>query len=515
MVSKASRTQNSLRNTVVGISTHLFTALFSFVSRTVFVRVLGVQYLGISGLFSNILSMLALSDLGIYTVMVYSLYGPLADRDEEKICALIRFFQRLYNVIAIIVLVVGLACIPFLPYLINNSTLSCEQTIIYYILLLLNSVCSYFAISKSTLLRADQQVHIVQTVSSVAVFGLQIMQIVILLLTREYVVYLIVQIFFTLGSNVTLSCIASKMYPYIKGQAKSEIVCTLKSEIVNNLKATFLYKIGNTIMNSTDNILISVIVGTAFVGYYGNYVTIFTMINAFVMIVIQAILPSIGNYYATQSTDKKFGMFRFLLFGFYALAAFCTSCYISGMNDFIRFWLGEEFLLSNSFVWAVAFSRFVFCAMHPLWMTRESTGVFVQTKYVMICAALVNIILSVALGLLMGITGIILATAVANLLTVFWYEPRQLCRMVFDIKGKQYWMYLLRLLLSSVPPVAVAVFMQMLNSSNLIIILTKFLVCGIVTFVSFYVLMGRSEEKNKVKLTIESILTGKKNKYKE
>lgn len=502
-MNKATRTQNSLRNMVVGVSMHLLTALFSFVSRTVFVRVLGVQYLGISGLFSNILTMLALSDLGIYTVMVYSLYKPLADKDEEKICALIHYFQRLYNGIALIVLGLGLACIPLLPYLINNSTLTYGQTVAYYILLLLNTACSYFAISKSTLLRADQQVHIVQIITSVGTFGLQIMQIVILLLTHQYAVYLIVQILFTLGSNITLSYIAANRYPYIRKKAKTELVSDLKGDIIKNLKATFLYKIGNTVMNSTDNILISVIVGTVFVGYYSNYVTIFTMVNAFVMIVIQAILPSIGNYYATQPDEKKFGMFRLLLLGFYVLATFCAGCYISGMNDFIRIWLGTEYLLSDSFVWSVALYRFVFCAIHPLWMTRESTGVFVATRYVMLCAAGVNIVLSVLLGMQMGITGIILATAISNLLTVFWYEPKQLCRNVFHVEQWQYWKYMLRLLLAAVPPIGAAVVMQMLHTNNLAILLAKFLVCGIVSLVSFYALMGRSEEFDRFKTILK------------
>lgn len=510
-MSEKTRTQNSVRNTVVGVTLHLLTAGFSFASRTVFVRVLGVQYLGISGLFSNILTMLALSDLGVYTVMVYSLYKPLAENDQIKIAALIRYFQRLYNVIALVVLGLGIACIPLLPYLINNSTLSHGETVVYYILLLLNSACSYFAISKSTLLRADQQVHVVQIVTTVCTFGLQIMQIVILLLTHQYAFFLITQILFTLGSNVTLSCIAAKKYPYIKTVSSEQVEKELKYDIVKNLKATFLYKIGNTIMNSTDNILISVIVGTAFVGYYSNYVTIFTMINTFVMIVIQAILPSVGNYYASQSEEKKYGLFRFLQFGFYAVAAFCASCYICGMNDFIRIWLGPDYLLADTFVWAVALYRFVFCAIHPLWMTRESTGVFVSTRYVMLCAASINILLSVILGKLMGITGIILATGIATLVTTFWYEPKKLCKQVFHIPTSKYWKNCIKLLAASAIPLLAAVGMQRLSTSNIGILFLKFLLCGVATVLSFVIIMGHSEEFDRAKSLLASI-THKKRK---
>ncbi len=493
-MSNNTRTHNSLRNMIVGISTHVLTALFSFVSRTVFVRILGVQYLGISGLFSNILTMLALSDLGVYTVMVYSLYAPIANRDHDKIRALIRFFQRLYNGVALVVLTLGLLCIPLLPYLVNNSTLPYSEMLLYYILLLLHSVCTYFAISRSTLLRADQQTHIVQTVSAVSTFGLQVMQIVILALTHQYAIYLIVQILFTLGSNGVLSWIATKKYPYLKGKENNELVADAKKEVITNLKATFLYKIGNTIMNSTDNLLISVIVGTVAVGYYSNYVTIFTMVNSFVMIVIQAVLPSVGNYYATQNEENKYGLFRFLMLAFYALATFCTSCYICGMNDFIALWLGEEFVLGGAFVLVLSFNRFVFCTIHPLWMTRESTGVFVSTRYLMLCAAALNIILSIALGLLWGVTGIILATALSQLLTVFWYEPRQLFRQVFKRSTTTHWVYVLRLLCAVIPVIAVACLLKLWFVTNFAFLLLKFVVCALVTLFAFFVVMGRTPE---------------------
>ena len=510
-MNEKTRTQNSVRNTAVGVALHLLTALFSFVSRTVFVRVLGVQYLGISGLFSNVLTMLALSDLGVYTVMVYSLYKPLAENDRERIAVLIRFFQRLYNVVALVVFGLGILCIPLLPYLINDSALSYGETVTYYVLLLLNTTCSYFAISKSTLLRADQQVHIVQIVTTIGTFGLQIMQIVILLLTHQYVFFLVTQILFTVGSNVALSRIAIKKYPYIcKTTSSSQIEQKIKHDVIKNLKATILYKIGNAIMNSTDNILISVIVGTVFVGYYSNYVTIFTMVNAFVQIVIQAILPSVGNYYASSLEEKKYELFRFLQFVFYALAAFCASCYICGMNDFIRLWLGEEYLLADTFVWAIALYRFVYCAVHPLWMTRESTGIFVSTRYVMMCAAGINILLSVVLGKRMGITGIILATGISTLATIFWYEPKQLCARVFRIPQSKYWRNCLKLLVASTIPLLVAVAMQMLQTSSIGVLFFKFLICGVVTFLSFFLIMRRSEEFARAKSLVISITYKKK-----
>ena len=468
-----------------------------------------MQYLGVSGLFSNILTMLALSDLGVYTVMVYSLYEPVANRNEERISALVQFFQKLYTAIGIVVLLLGVACIPLLPYLVNNSTLSQNEIVLYYLLLLLNSVCSYIGVSRATLLQADQQMHIVHLVTSTATIGVQILQIIVLILTRQYVIYLAMQIIVTLSSNLTLSYVAGRKYPYIRKKADETLVAGIKGDIVKNLKATFLYKLGNAVMNSTDNVLISVIVGTVFVGYYSSYVTIFTLVNTFIMLTIQSMLSSVGNYYATHEKQDRFEMFAFLLAMFYMLATFCAGCYICGMNDFISIWLGEEFLLDNAFVIVLALYRFVFCAIHPLWITRESCGVFLSTRYLMMSAAVVNIILSVVLGNIMGIHGVILATALAHILTICWYEPHKLCDTVFGVPYSLYWKSVFRLLLAVVVPIGCAIVLQRMGTHNLILLFVKFLACGVTTLLSFYIVMRNSKEFQRLKIIVGTILKRK------
>ena len=509
-MSVKSRTQNSIRNTIFGFSAHLLTALFSFVSRTVFVYVLGAHYLGINGLFSNIFTMLSLTDLGVYTAMVYSLYKPLADGDQERISALINFFRKLYNVIALIVFFIGLCCIPLLPYLVKNSALSQKEIFFYYILLLTNTAVSYLAISKSTLLRADQQTHIVQVVSSSFTFALQISQIVILILTKNYALYLVMQILLTLTSNFILSLIASKKYPYLKKNMQLDTSSEIKKEIASNIKSTFLYKIGNVILNSTDNILISSIVGTVFVGYYSNYVTVFTMINSFIMIFIQGILASVGNYFATQTASQKYFLFRTLLLLFYMIASLCTACYICGMDDFITLWLGSEYVLGGGFVFALALNRFVFCSIHPLWITRESSGIFTSTRFVMLIAAVINIILSVILGIVMGVSGIILATAISYLVTVFWYEPIQLCKKVFFISSRKHFLYLSRLLVMIFPIFFAAVFLKQLVATSFWFLFFKFFLCLIVTVLSVLLTMGRTQEFKKLTSTALKFFKRKK-----
>lgn len=489
-----SRIKKTIRNSGVGFLTHAFTLVISFVSRTLFIKILGAQYLGVSGLYTNILSVLALSDLGLYTVMTFSLYKPIAEHDETKIAALIRYYKKLYYYIALTVLAVGLSFIPLLPVLINNSALPQDELVLYYVLLLMNSVCSYFAISKSTLIRADQNAYIIQLISTGSTFLMHVGQIVMLVITHNYAFYLAVQILFTLANNFALSFITMRKYPYLRQSSTIEVSVEVKRNLLSNLKNTFLYKLGATIINSTDNILISVILGTVIVGYYNNYYTIVMMVNALISIVIQAVLASIGNFNATENNEKKFSLFRQMVLFFYMVAAFCAACYLCVFDDFIEIWIGDEYVLGRAFVCVFVLKIFIQCTDNPLWMFRESSGTFYSTRYVMLIAAFFNVVLSVILGKAWGLCGIILATAISYLITLWWYEPLQLCKNVFFVDVSAYWQYVAKLLLCCVPVVAAGFALQQWIVHSIVLVLVKIAICGSVTAVVFGGILWRSEE---------------------
>lgn len=502
-----SRVKNTVRNSVVGVFSYLLTSVMTFVSRAVFIQCLGEQYLGISGLYGNILAVLALSDLGVNTVMVYSLYKPIAEHDTQRISALIRYFKKLYGLVAILIAVLGMLCIPLLPYIVNDSLLTQEELIRYYLLVLANSVCSYLAISKSTLIRADQNMNIIQGVQAATSFLMHVAQIIILITTRNYTLYLVMPIFSTLTNNVLLTFIANKKYPYLKEKSADKTVeKEIKVKLLSNLKATFLYKLGATIINSTDNILISIMFGTVVVGYYNNYYTVVAMVNAIINIGINSVLSSIGNYYATKEARDRFGLFKLLLFGFYALAGFCAACYLAIFDDFITWWIGERFVLDTVFLIALVTNCTVTCISNPLWMSRESSGVFKSVRYVMISAAMINIALSILLGKVMGLAGIILATALARLLTLFWYEPRILCRMVFKVKTSEYWIYILRLLVAMIPSIICGLLVHQYKTTNLIAMILKVVLCGTVSAASYFGLFYKSAEVKRIVAIVQMSL---------
>lgn len=504
-----SRTNNSIRNSCIGIVSYAISAISAFILRTIFIRILGVEYLGVSSLYSNILSMLALSDLGIGTVMVFSLYKPLAERNTERITALVFYFRKLYNVIAGVIFVIGVLCIPILPYIISNSGLSHNKLVLYYLLLLVNSVCSYFAVSKTTLIRANQKMYLIQIVTAICTVIMNVCQIVILYTTKDYALYLAIQIIFTIITNLVLSKLAVVEYPYLNNRNKNENLSEIRNKIIINLKATFIYKIGATIMNSTDNILISILLGTVIVGYYSNYLTVVSIVNSIISILISSLLASIGNYYALKKPKENFELFKKLLIFFYALSAFCASCYYSIFTDFIIIWIGEKFVMSEEFLLALVINNYVNGISNPIWMTRESSGVFVSTKYVMLCAAILNIVISVILGKAFGVGGIIIATAISRLLSMFWYEPLQLSKRVFTTPVSQYWKCVCKLFITSLPVFCVGFILKAWIVSSIAFIIVKVMVCALVTVISFWVFLHNTSEWKSMQETAHVFL----NKY--
>ncbi len=496
-----SRSSNTMKNSVVGIFVYIVNAVVSMVSRTIFIKIMGVEYLGVNGLYSNILTMLSLTDMGLFTVMMYSLYKPLAENDTERISSLIRYFNKLYNIIACIVALLGVAFIPILPYIVNNSSLEYGELIKYYLLILANNVCSYFAISKTTLIKADQQVSIIQTVTSVNNILMHIVQIVLLLLIKSYTVYLIVPVVITIINNLILSAITTRKYPYLRKKNDIPVDNEIKVYIKNNLKSTFVYKAGASIINYTDNILISILLGTVIIGYYTNYLTIVKFVNAIISILIQAVIASLGNYNSSQSSESKYSMFKLLLIIFYGLAAFCAASYFCVFSDFIALWIGEEYILNNLFLISLVFSEFVACISNPIWMTRETTGLFKEVRYVLLITAFINIVLSVILGKWIGLPGIIFATGISKLVTMFLYEPHILCKRIFNISSAKYWCFVAVLLCACILPVLAGILLQRIQTENILIMLLKVLACAVITTLSFTAFFFKSEELKRIKKT--------------
>lgn len=486
-----SRSLNSLRNLVIGVGSQVIILLLMFVGRTIFINVLGAEYLGVNGLFTNILSILSLAELGIGNVMIYSLYKPIAENDKATICVLLNYYKNIYRKIAIVILILGLCVVPFLDKIVN-SDIPVTSVILYYILFLANSVVSYLVVYKSALINADQKIYIIKVIQTIVIIIKEIAQIIILLTTKSFILYLSILIISTILNNVFLNWKANKLYPFIKLPSPPTKIDT--NTIKENIKAVFIYKIGVVLMNNTDNILISILIGTVYVGYYSNYSLLVTTVMTVVGIIIQSLFSSLGNMNASGDMVKSYKFFNGLVLFFHWLSAFCALSFLLVFNDFITVWIGEKYLLDINVVLAIVLNFYIQNIINPVWMYRETMGLFNQIKYIMIIAAILNLVFSILLGLQWGMTGIILSTVIARLMTTVWYEPRLLYRLKFKQPIRNYWIRQIKYSIITIIAIYISVLMTKNMPVSFLNICIKIFIGFLVVSVLFLITNFKSEE---------------------
>lgn len=431
------RTLNSARNIVYRLISQVANILLKFVSRSIFIYTLGVEYLGINGLFSEILTMLSLADLGFGTAMVFSMYKPLAESDHVKLTQLVALYKRIYRMIAIAITIIGLCLIPFLPYLVNLEE-PIPHLEIYYILYLANTVASYLVVYKTCILIADQKNYLISKYDTIFSLLSTIGCAILLILTRNFMVYLITQVVFTYSKNFYQSHVANKMYPYINDKA-SQLPKKEEKQIFDNVKSVFIYKFATTLVGSTDNTLISILTGTITVGYYSNYSMVITNVTMFMNIIFSSVTASIGNLVVQNDKKKNYDVYKIMQFVSFVLSSFViTSVYLL-INDFIKVWIGEQYLLDNLVVIAIVINMYFSVVLMPIWSYREATGMYRQTKYIMVITAIVNLVMSIILGKMIGLAGILFATSIARISTYFWYEPKLLFTQFFEKNVVEYY----------------------------------------------------------------------------
>lgn len=431
-----SRTKNSILNMMSSIGYQMVSLVMSFVSRTIFLQILGVGYLGINGLFNDVLSMLNMAELGFGTAMTFSMYKSLAEKDYDTIAGLTNFYKKVYRIIAATILGLGLLALPFLPYLINlNQDIPFVE--VYYIIFLLCNVSSYLVTYKTTVLYADQKNYLMLQHGAVWHVAEVCTMLCVLYISKNYMLYLITQLFFVYGRNFYMSHLASKHYPFLNKKIK--LPKEKRKGIFKDVGSAFLYKISNVLLNATDNTLISFLISTEMVGLFSNYQIIIAKLSNLVGTMFTSLIASLGNLIVKESEGKRYNIFRSMQSLSMIISTFCVTCLLLLEEDFIRIWLGEKYVLSSFALLAIVFNFYFNVSTKPVVTFREAAGLFRKTKFIMLWTAGLNIVFSILLGKVIGLAGIMLATSISKLLTCFWYEPKLLyneyfkkpCRLYF------------------------------------------------------------------------------------
>lgn len=418
----ASRTENSIRNIKYAATGQVIGLLINFITRMVFVRTLSVEYLGINGLFSNILSILSLVELGVGSSIVYSLYKPLAEKDEQKIIALMSIFKKAYITIGIIVAVVGLSLTPFLSVFVREMP-DISNIKVIYILVVINSAIGYFFSYKQSLISADQKDYIVMIYKYVFQFIFNVLQIIFLLVTHEYIIYLLLQVVNSLVWNLLVSRKASKLYPFLKNAKSNGLEGEERAALVRNMKAMILHKVGDIVINGTGNLLLAKLVNVVIVGLYSNYLMIISGLQMLFSLLFRSITASVGNLGATSSSDKVSSQFYVINFTGFWIYGFSSICLAILLNPFINLWLGDGYTLSTELVLLVVLNFYLNGMRTSVLTFRDTLGLFWYDRYKPLFEVIINLVFSIGLGLKFGAVGVFLGTTISTISTCFWFEP--------------------------------------------------------------------------------------------
>jgi O-antigen/teichoic acid export membrane protein len=488
------RIKNSMNNIMTGLIGQIIVLLTGFVSRTVFIKVLGSTYLGVSGLFSNILTVLSFAELGIGQAIIFSLYKPIAVKDENKICSLMQLYARVYRILFFIVLGLGLAILPFLGYIIKDIN-EIPNIRIIYVMYVINSAMSYLFAYKGTFITACQKNYLLNIINFIANILMTIIQIIGLFVFKNYLVYLGIQIGFGILQNMFTYFYADKLFPFLKRKDVTPLPTEEKNKIKKNVGALILYKIGTLALNSTDNIIISAYVGIVTVGLYSNYLLLSTSVTGFLSTIFGNLTASIGNLNANDDVEKKYFIFRTInlaTFWFYALCAICL--YIC-MTPFINIWIGSEYILPDSVSLIISINVYIAGMLYAPFNYRQTMGLFVEGKMRPIISAIINIVVSIAFVKVWGLAGVLWGTAVARLSTNVWFDPYLVYKKGLGVSPVKYMTdYLIKFIIFVGTGFLCVCISGMIQSGNIIYValkgVTAFIMCNIVFLAIYY----RSEE---------------------
>ena len=501
-----SRTEYSLINMLTGFAGYGINTVVGFVCRIIFVRTLSADYLGVNGLFSNILSVLSLAELGISSAIIYALYKPLAEKNERKIAAIMQFYRKAYAAIGCFVAVVGLAVLPFLNVIIQESPAIKESVYTLYLLHLGTTVISYFFSYRQSLLTASQRQYIVSGYSYVITIAQSALQILYLLLTHEYIGYLLIQIAGGITYNVWISRKAAKDYPYITDKNIESLPKEERKSLFRNIKALAVNKVSGVLVNSTDNIAITYFTGIGSVGLASNYVLFSKTLDGLVTPLFNALTGSVGNLNATADDETKYRFFKTLNlanFWVYGWAAIGMA-FVAG--DLVRLFYGAKYLLPEQIPLILAINLYTIGMLHASYTYKSTLGLFRYGQYLLFLTGVINLILDVVLGRLFGVFGIYLATLIARLCTNLWYEPYAVYRYGFKKKPTLYFVRYFKFLLVLVLTGGICWFAcSLCHFSAIGNVVFKILICSVVPNSIFVLVFRKTEEFAYLKATAKPI----------
>lgn len=443
----------------------------------------------------NIITMLTITELGIGGVITYSLYEPLAKKDWIRVKSLVNFFGNVYKTIGLLITFLGLCLVPFLNSIVGELNEVKESILIIYLLFLFNSSFSYLFIHKLSLLRAAQKDFYVVGYHYIISISQSIIQIIFLFLFKDYIQYLLIQLLGGIIYYLWLNHTTDSQFNLNASEIIPKITAKEKKKLFGNVWELSVGRIGGLLVNSTDNIIISYLINISSVGLLSNYTLLIKTIENFTSKILISISAGIGNYNSLEEKRKTFQLFKKLNFLIFSVYAWITVELFVVTNDIVKLFFGPNYVMNNSIVVILSINFFMVGMQSVIWTFRNSLGIFKKGQYLLLFTAILNLILSFTLGKIYGVFGILMATAIARLLTNWWYHPIILFRKGFDKTATSYFLTYMKYLSFLILIVSINISVLSYFQWSLILnIIAKITLSSLIFWLMFYLIFRKTKE---------------------
>lgn len=488
------RINNTIRNTFFGLILKVITLIGAFASRSMLIYILGVEYVGLDGLFSSILTMLNMAELGFGSAVVYKLYQPLADNDTPRVCALLNFYRKIYCCIGMAVFILGIGLIPFLKYFVKGSVPNDLNLLVLYLIYLLNTCCSYwFFAYKTVLINAMNRNDIVSKVSSIAYIIKYCAQFILLLFVRSYYVYAIIVPITTLIVNIGNAVITNRYYPQFV--CEGNISKIDKDEIKTKVTALIYNKLGVTIISASDNIVISSYLGLTILGIYDSYYYIFTMLYYFFSVFHTAVTAGVGNSIITENVESNYSLFKRMSFINSWLVGWCSICLVCLYEPFMSIWIGSERVLGSYFALLMSIYFYFWLIRFITTIFKNAQGLWSEDRYRAMIEGICNLLLNLMMVRIIGIYGITLSTIIAMLVISLPWETSVLFKKYFHKTTQEYYFSMAKWIIVTLIAGGLSYGVGILfNTNNALLFILRLGVCIVIPNTFFYLVYRKSQE---------------------
>ena len=453
---KIERTKNAGRNIFFGMLQRFYSMIIPFLLRSVVIYFMGIQYLGLNSIFSSVISMLSLAELGVGSAMVYSMYQPIIDDDTETICALMNLYRKYYRIIGLVIGTVGLILLPFIPHIVRDDVPGDLNIYLLYLFYLGETVLSYWLFAyKHSLLHAYQRKDVISKVSLLVSVVKNLLQYLVLLFFRNYYLYIAISLISQIAQNVFTAYVTDRLYPgyHPRGTLSREKV----NEINRRIRDLFTSMVSGKVVYSSDSIVISAFLGLSVLAVYQNYFYILTALIALMQIIYSACMAGIGNSIIVESKEKNYNDLKKMTFLIVWITGVCTCSLLCLYQPFMRIWMNhdENLILGMGEVICLCVYYYVFQINRVINTYKDSAGIWHKDRFRPLTNAVVNLLLNLILVQFWGLYGVLLSTVIAFLAVEIPWLIYNLFTTIFE--KKHLWEYVRSLFFYSGVTLAVCV----------------------------------------------------------